>query len=475
MTLSDPTYITPFIVNNKPYTTTKTFTVRNPSSPTTTLWKASSATLECVEEATKAATAAFPKWAATKIVKRQQLLHKVADILDNEGSELRECLEIETAANGPWVDFNMSTAAELTRRVAGELAGIEGSVPDVQAPGRAAMIVKEPLGVVLAIIPWNAPIVLLVRGILYAVGAGNTVIIKSSELSPRTHFILTSLIISAGFPPGVINLIGHCREDAAEITEALISQRAIRKVSFTGSAAIGKRIAALCGEHLKPVVMELGGKSPLILFEDVNIEEAAASSAFGALAYAGQVCMSTDKIIVHSSIADAFEKAFLAASAMFGTSQTLLHPDAPRRVKELVDSAAAAGAKIVNQEAYDSFNFESGGNSFPNLLLRGVTDKMDLYHQESFGPIASLFVVDDEEEAIRIANDTVYGLVGSVWSKDLRRALRVAKKLQTGLITINGATLSWEAQLQFHGVKDSGFGRDSLDSYLTPKVITYDI
>lgn len=142
--------------------------------------------------------------------------------------------------------------------------------------------------------------------------------------------------------------------------------------------------------------------------------------------------MSTDKIIVHSSIADAFEKAFLAASAMFGTSQTLLHPDAPRRVKELVDSAAAAGAKIVNQEAYDSFNFESGGNSFPNLLLRGVTDKMDLYHQESFGPIASLFVVDDEEEAIRIANDTVYGLVGSVWSKDLRRALRVAKKLQTG-------------------------------------------
>lgn len=133
----------------------------------------------------------------------------------------------------------------------------------------------------------NAPIVLLVRGILYAVGAGNTVIIKSSELSPRTHFILTSLIISAGFPPGVINLIGHCREDAAEITEALISQRAIRKVSFTGSAAIGKRIAALCGEHLKPVVMELGGKSPLILFEDVNIEEAAASSAFGALAYVG--------------------------------------------------------------------------------------------------------------------------------------------------------------------------------------------
>lgn len=135
--------------------------------------------------------------------------------------------------------------------------------------------------------PRNAPVVLLVRGIIYAVAAGNTVIIKSSELSPRSHFIVTSLIISAGFPPGVINLIGHCREDAAEITEALISQRAIRKVSFTGSASIGKRIAALAGEHLKPVILELGGKSPLIVFEDVNIEEVAKSAAFGALAYVG--------------------------------------------------------------------------------------------------------------------------------------------------------------------------------------------
>ncbi|KAL0631665.1 hypothetical protein Q9L58_009477 [Maublancomyces gigas] len=467
---SDPSYTVPLFFNNVEVTSKKTFPVNNPAD-NTLLWNASAASIDDVEKVTKAAAAAFPAWSRTKYTKRRELIRNFGAILEKRRAELIECSVLETGSSVHWAELNVTGGISVLEHVAGTVVTINGS--------RAAYVTKEPYGVILEIVPWNAPIILLIRAIFFPIACGNSVIIKASETSPRTHFLVTSIAAEAGFPPGVINIISHAREDAVVITNALIEHEVVKKISFTGSSAVARKLAAKAGQCLKPILLELGGKAPLIVMEDADLEAAAKDAALGSFMHGGQVCMSTEKIIVHSAVIERFTAIFNEFSKGYGESQLLAMPGANLGIKKLVDNAVANGAKIVGgADAYASFEFKNS-NAFPNLVLQGITDKMDLYHTESFGPLASIISVDSEEEALRIANDTIFGLVASVWTKDLARGLRMAKQIDAGACHINGPTFQADPGLFPPGWKASGtgslVGRTAFDEFLHLKITTFGI
>jgi vanillin dehydrogenase len=265
----------------------------------------------------------------------------------------------------------------------------------------------------------------------------------------------------AGFPAGVVNVISNSVEEAPLIVERLIANSAVRRVNFTGSTRVGRVIAQIAAKHLKPVLLELGGKAPMIILDDANLEEAVRAAAFGAFMNQGQICMSTERIIVHEKIADTFLYAFAkkANSLQCGDPRTdgtqvgsLISRDASERVEQLLQDAVSKGARVV-----------AGGSREATVMrptvLDGVRPEMTIYHEESFGPVASVIRVSSDEEAVRIANDTHYGLTASVFSQNIQRALAIARRVQSGMCHINGATVHDEAQMPFGGVKDSGYGR----------------
>ncbi|KAH0612251.1 uncharacterized protein H6S33_010303 [Morchella sextelata] len=473
---TDSSYVTPLLLDNAPHTTAKTFAVHNPASPSSVLWRASAASLKDVERVTASAAAAFPVWSGKKLVERRDLLFKFADILERRGGELTECMCTETAAQEPWAKFNIFTSVGFVKEVAGKLTSIEGRLPESADEGRTAMVYREPYGVVLAIAPWNAPIILAMRGILFPLAAGNTVIFKSSELSPRTHYLLASMFVEAGLPPGALNVIGSTREDGPEITNSLIAQRDVRKINFTGSTAVGRKIAAKAGEHLKPVMLELGGKAPFIVFEDADVEKAAEAAVFAGYLHAGQICMATENVIVHTSLLDRFSAALSKAARAFPSNQPFVLAGAHAKVSALVASAVQQGATIVDAE-HHATSIAANPGTYPNTVLRGVTKDMDIYSTESFGPVVSLIAFETEEEAVALANGTEYGLHSALWSRDIGRALRVARRIEAGAVHINGMTVHDEPHLPHGGRKESGFGRFGgsygLDEFLATKTVTF--
>jgi acyl-CoA reductase-like NAD-dependent aldehyde dehydrogenase len=286
----------------------------------------------------------------------------------------------------------------------------------------------------------NAPYILGVRAFLFAVAAGNTCVLKGPEISPRTYWAIGSILTAAGLPPGVLNIIFHRPSDAAEITTALIEHPAVRKVNFTGSTPVGRIIAATAGRVLKPVVMELGGKASAIVLDDADLEKAATACALGAFLNCGQVCMSTERIVVQSAILEKFTAALKSAvSNIFGEdtpAPVLVASAGVDKNKRLIDDAIKAGAKVLHgdhevEERHPETKEVSKTRMRP-IIVGGVHKEMELYHTESFGPSVSLIEVQTEEEAIQVANDTEYGLSGAVFTESLARGLRVAKQIDSG-------------------------------------------
>ncbi|KAG0134696.1 Aldehyde/histidinol dehydrogenase [Tuber indicum] len=464
-------YTVPFLVNNEEITSPRTFDVKNPLDDSL-LWRSSAATVQDVEATARSASSAFRLWSTTKLVKRRELIYKLVDVLERRKQELMDTMAGETGASSSWVDLNVDLAVGLARDVAGRVVSIAGTIPESAEDGRTALVKKEPYGVVLAIAPWNAPMILALRAVLYPIAAGNTVILKSSEFSPKTHFLLASFFKEAGFPPGVLNVICHAREDAALITNALIAHRAIRKINFTGSTPVGRLVAAKAGEHLKPILLELGGKSPMVVLADADIKKAAAAAAIGSYLHSGQICMATEKIIVQESILEEFIAELAAATKKFGETQALFLPGALEKLNKLIESSVNQGAKVVNPPKEIPSR-----TKFPNLIIRDVTREMELFHTESFGPLATVIAAGSEEEAIAIANDTEFGLSAAVWTADLAKGLKIARKIESGAVHINGMTVHDEPMLPFGGVKDSGFGRFGgswgIEEFLTIKTITF--
>ncbi|KAJ4299923.1 hypothetical protein N0V90_005170 [Kalmusia sp. IMI 367209] len=484
---TDASYTVPLLINGKEITTSTTFPVISPSSHKQ-IWDASSASLEDVKNAVAAAQAAFPAWSKTKPAARRDIFLKASEIFKSRADEFGRYMEDETGAASAFSSgFNVPLGAEILKDVAGRCSSIEGSIPTCADDNTAALVVKEPYGVVLGIAPWNAPYILGIRAILYALAAGNATILKGSELSPRCFWAIGNILTEAGLPSGVLNVLYHRPEDAAQITTALIEHPAVKKINFTGSTAVGRIIASTAGKNLKPVLMELGGKASAIILEDADLNKAAVQCALGSFLHSGQICMATERILVHKDIKAKFIEAFKgAAEGIFGSSKPapiLVQSAGVDKNKRLISEAVKAGAKVVfgdheKDEAHPETN-EASKTRLRPIIVDGVNKDMELYHTESFGPSVSVIEISSEEEAIEIANDTEYGLTSAVFTENLGRALRIAKQIESGAVHINAMTVHDETNLPHGGAKMSGWGRFNgnwgFEEFLRLKTITYQV
>jgi benzaldehyde dehydrogenase (NAD) len=423
--------------------------------------RAAAATVDDAREAVDAAARAFPAWSQTSPAKRRELLVKGAHALEARAADFAAAMSAETGASAIWAGFNVHLAADMLIEAAALTTQISGEVVPSNVPGSLAMAVRQPAGVVLGMAPWNAPVILATRAIAVPLACGNTVVLKGSELCPRTHGLIIAALQEAGLPEGVVNFVTNAPEDAAEVVAAMVAHPAVRRVNFTGSTHIGRIIAKLCAEHLKPVVLELGGKAPALVLDDADLDAAVAGIAFGAFANSGQICMSTERIVVDSKVADDFvaRLAAKATSLPLGDPRkgpvvlgSVVNMKAVERCNGLIDDALAKGATLV-----------CGGKSettlFPATLLDHVTPEMRIYGEESFGPVKAIVRVDGEEAAIACANDNPYGLSAAVFTGDTARGWRVAARIESGICHVNGPTVHDEAQMPFGGVKNSGYGR----------------
>ncbi|QDD87668.1 aldehyde dehydrogenase [Pseudomonas oryzihabitans] len=417
------------------------------------------ATLEDADAAVAAAQAAYPAWAALPPGERRRRLLAAADGLTARSGEFI-ALAGETGAMANWYGFNVHLAANMLREAAAMTTQIQGEVIPSDVPGSFAMALRQPCGVVLGIAPWNAPVILGTRALAMPLACGNTVVLKASEQSPGVHRLIGQVLQDAGLGDGVVNVVTNAPEDAPAIVERLIANPAVRRVNFTGSTRVGRIVGELSARHLKPAVLELGGKAPLLVLEDADLDAAVAAAAFGAYFNQGQICMSTERLLVDSRIADAFVERLAAKvrtlkagdpSAPDSVLGSLIDASAGTRIKALIDDAVGKGARLVCGGGLD-------GSILQPTLLDGVTAEMKLYAEESFGPVAVVIRAEGDEALLRLANDSEFGLSSAIFSRDTARALALAQRVESGICHINGPTVHDEAQMPFGGVKASGYG-----------------
>ena len=434
-----------------------------------------------VADATAIATRAGeaqPAWAAMGPNARRAVLMKAAAALEARNDAFVSAMMSEIGATAGWAMFNLTLAASMVREAAALTTQIRGEVIPSDKPGCLAMALREPVGTILGIAPWNAPIILGVRAIAVPLACGNAVILKASEICPRTHGLIIEAFAEAGFPEGVVQVVTNAPADAGDIVGALIDAPAVKRINFTGSTAVGRIIATRAAGHLKPCLLELGGKAPLLVLHDADLDEAVKAAAFGAFMNQGQICMSTERIIVVDSVADAFAEKFAAKVAGMATGDpregttplgAVVDAKTVTHVNALIGDALGKGARLL-----------TGGQGtsvlMPATVVDGVTAAMDLYRDESFGPVVAMIRARDEEDAIRIANDSDYGLSAAVFTRDTARGLTVARRIKSGICHINGATVHDEAQMPFGGVGASGYGKfggmQGIDSFTETRWIT---
>ena len=422
--------------------------------------RAAAAGLADVEKVVAAASAAFPAWSETGPGLRRALLLKAADLLEARAADFTRTMLEETGATAPWAGFNVHLGAGILRECAALTTQITGDVIPSDKPDVLALALRQPVGVVLGMAPWNAPVILGVRAIAAALACGNTVILRSSELCPATHHLIGDVLNEAGFPKGVVNVLSNAPADAAAVVAALIAAPAVKRINFTGSTKVGRIIARLAAEHLKPVLLELGGKAPFLVLDDADLDQAVAAAAFGAFLNQGQICMSTERFIVDETVADAFVAKLAARAAALPAGDprghvvlgSMIDLSAAETMDALIADAVAHGAVLAAGGTRE-------GSIVAATILDHVTPAMRIYREESFGPVKPIVRVRGVDEAVRVANDTEYGLSAAVFGQDVRRALAVARRIESGICHINGPTVADEPQMPFGGVKSSGYGR----------------
>jgi acyl-CoA reductase-like NAD-dependent aldehyde dehydrogenase len=411
--------------------------------------------------AVEAAAAAFPAWSATPPGERRTLLSRAADGLMERSEAIAGTMTDELGATFGWGMFNCDLAARMLREAAAQTYAVTGEVIPSDVPGSLAMAVRQPAGVVVGMAPWNAPVILATRAVATPLAYGNTVVLKASEQCPRTHAAVVAALSDAGLPAGAINLVTHAAADAPDVVDELIAHPAVRRVNFTGSTRVGRIVAGKCADHLKRCLLELGGKAPQVVLDDADLEAAADAASFGAFMNSGQICMSTERIVADRAVAGDLGARLAERAGRLVTGDprdpgTMVGPvvnDAAReRVVELVEDARAKGAEVLSGGKAD-------GNVVAPTVLAGVTPEMRLYGEESFGPVVAIVPVDGADEAVRVANDTEYGLAAAVFGEDVDRALEIARRIESGICHVNASTVHDEPQMPFGGVKASGWGR----------------
>jgi acyl-CoA reductase-like NAD-dependent aldehyde dehydrogenase len=452
----------PLIIGDgeRPATGAATFERRNPITSEVAT-RAAAATVADAEAACDAAAAAFPAWSALGPNARRAILLKAADALAAKAPDFIRLMAEEIGATAGWAGFNVHLAAGMLREAAAMTTQTTGEVIPSDKPGCLAMSIRAPVGVVLGMAPWNAPVILGVRALALPLACGNTVVLKASETCPGTHSLIAQALREGGVPPGVVNVVTHSAEDAPAVVEAMIAHKAVRRVNFTGSTKVGRIVAMHAAKHLKPVLLELGGKAPMIVLEDADLEEAVKAAAFGAFMNQGQICMSTERLVVVESVADAFVKklADFVATLPVGDPRTgtvflgsVVDETSAAKVETLIADATSKGANLFG-------GGERKGTIMPAAIVDRVTPGMALYSEESFGPVVAMIRVKDAEEALRVANDSEYGLSAAIFTKDVARGIALAQRIESGICHVNGPTVHDEAQMPFGGVKASGYGR----------------
>jgi len=412
-----------------------------------------------VDEAAAVARKTFMTtgWAASPRL-RAQVLYEFADRLEAAKDELVELIVAENGKLKGEATGEMMGSISETRYYAGLARTVLGRTLE-SAPGNFSMMNREAAGVAGVIVPWNAPVTLNIRSLTPALAAGCTAVVKPAAQTPLIHArVMRCLDECPSLPAGVVNSVN---EIGTEVGEAMVASPDIDVISFTGSSATGKRIMAGAAPTLKRLSLELGGKAPVIVLDDADIDAAVDAAVFGAFFNQGQICMSTERIVIDEGIADTFvEKFRLRADAIRAGDPrdpgcvlgAMITEQAAQRVKSLIDDAAMKGATLVTGGRQE-------GVFVDPAILDNVSPAMRIYHEESFGPVASIIRVSGDDEAVSVANDTEYGLSAAVFSRDVGRALAIAQRLETGICHINSATIHDEPQMPFGGVKASGYGR----------------
>ena len=412
--------------------------------------------------AVDAAQRAFSSWSVTGPGERRKILLAAADKLEAKAEEISHAMAAEVGASGLWSGFNVFAAANLIRESAMLTTQIQGETIPTDKPGTLSMTLRQPVGVILSIAPWNGPVILATRAIAYPIACGNSVVFRASELSPKTHALIVEAFHEAGLPAGVLNFLVNDPAEAPEVIDTLIAHPAVRRINFTGSTRVGRIIAEKAGRYLKRCLLELGGKAPFVVLDDADLPGAVNAAIFGSFLYQGQICMSTERFVVDESIADAFVSAFAERAATLPSGDPVDNPAcvigpmidsrSGARINAMLEDALAKGARIVVGGRAD-------GAMMPATIVDHVRPGMTIYDEETFGPVTTIVRVKGVEEAVKVANDTEYGLAAAVFGRDVTRALAVARRIDAGHVHVNGATVQNEPQAPYGGMKNSGYGR----------------
>ncbi|KAH8156607.1 hypothetical protein CIB48_g11637 [Xylaria polymorpha] len=444
-----------------------TFPVYNPMTGAK-LYDCASATTHDYERAIQSASVAFKTWSRVGPSAKRLIFLRAAEILERYmETEAPELMSAEVSGTRHWTKVNAISGVGNLREAASLVSQIKGEIMPTDAPGNTVLVERQPLGVVLAISPWNAPASLTVRAIATPLICGNTVILKPSEYSPKNQHLVVRAMIEAGLPKDCLHFLPVSAECTPVVTEFAVKHKLIRHVNFTGSDRVGRIIAGHAATCLKRCVLELGGKAPVIILEDANLDDAVEAVVFGSLSNAGQVCMSTERVLLHESIAEPFKKALVARiqNIKVGNHEEdphvsisgLFTPASTKRVQKLLNDAVSSGAKLLCGDV---------SASGPNLTIMaphvvdGVTPTMEIFQRESFGPLVCLTTFTTDDEAIALANDSDYSLSASVFSKDVMRALDIARQVRAGSCHVNNPSVYIASGAPNGGVGgSSGYGR----------------
>ena len=417
--------------------------------------------------AVKAAAAAFPAWAATPPAERAKLLFKAAEIVKRRRAEIAEVLALETGSTISFATFQQDLVAATIEQAAGWVYLPKGEVLASNVPGLHSIGVRRPLGVVACFTPWNGANVLSWRAMLSPVVAGNTVVIKPSELAPiSAGLILAEIVEEAGFPKGVVNVVTHAPGAASEIADVFFESDDVRVINLIGGVKTARMLAERAGKTLKRTTMELGGYNPMIILDDVDIDYAVRSATFGSFFHQGQICLNTRRIIVQKKIAGEFLEKFVARTKTLPSGdprnpKTIIGPlitaAAVKLTDDRVKEAVAKGAVLHTGGVAD-------GQIYQPTILSNVPLDAAVANEETFGPVVVVEAVDTAEEAVAAANRTMYGLTSSILAGDTYKAFELAPKILAGIVNVNSPTVNDEIHAPMGGVRDSGWGRTGPDS-----------
>ena len=416
-----------------------------------------------IDHAVRAAHKAFQSYRQTSVNDREAWLARAAALLEERKDEFVDLLIDEAGSTFTKAQFEAGKAVSFIRAAIGMVRRVSGETLPSDYPGRLSFTWREPRGVVAVITPFNVPLIKASRLCANALATGSTLVLLPSEHTPIIALKFAQLLADAGFPAGTVNVVAG---DGYKIGDSLVTHPLIKSVTFTGSTVVGKHIQSLCARDNKHVTLELGGKNPLVILDDATLADAVQGAVRGMFMHQGQACISSSRIYVQKGIYPKFIEAYTGVVSKLGMGNlrdpaTMIGPiisDRQReRIKHHIADAQQKGAEVLVGGNWD-------GNRCEPTVLTNVFEDMECFSEETFGPVVSVYRVDDLDQALAAANNSRYGLSSAIYTNNLNTALRYAKSIEAGMVHINGPSITDEAHVPFGGVGDSGFGREGTEA-----------